>query len=59
MAIPLLRSIFLEADDLVQAMQARGYTTDRRTEPQFAMYRKDWLVVVGLVFLLVTLAVLG
>ena len=50
LVIPLLRNIFLEADELVQAMEARGYT-GRRTEPEFALQRGDWIALAGLVFL--------
>jgi energy-coupling factor transporter transmembrane protein EcfT len=44
LVIPLLRNIFLEADELVQAMQARGYT-GRRTEPAFRLHRGDWIAM--------------
>ena len=47
LVIPLLRNAFLEAEELVQAMEARGYT-GRRTEPEFAMRRGDWIALVCL-----------
>lgn len=50
LAIPLLKNIFLEADELVQAMEARGYT-GVRTEPEFNLRRGDWIALAGLVFL--------
>jgi energy-coupling factor transporter transmembrane protein EcfT len=50
LVIPLLRNVFLEADELVQAMEARGYT-GRRTEPEFALQRSDWLALSGLALL--------
>jgi len=45
LVIPFLRNIFLEADELVQAMEARGYT-GRRTAPEFLMRKTDWLALV-------------
>jgi len=57
LVIPWLKNIFLEADELVQAMQARGYT-GRRTEPEFSLRQGDWIalalllcLVVGLIYL--------
>lgn len=57
LVIPWLKNIFLEADELVQAMQARGYT-GRRTEPEFSLHRGDWIaltflfcLVIGLIYL--------
>jgi len=57
LVIPWLKNIFLEADELVQAMQARGYT-GRRTEPEFSLRQSDWValtlllcLVAGLIYL--------
>ncbi len=44
LVIPLLRNTFLEAEELVQAMEARGYT-GRRTEPEFRLRRGDWIAL--------------
>ena len=44
LVIPLLRNTFLEAEELVQAMEARGYT-GQRTEPEFTLHRGDWIVL--------------
>jgi len=54
LVIPLLRNIFLQAEELVQAMQARGYT-GRRTAPEFLMRRLDWIALVFIVTLSFTL----
>lgn len=56
LVIPLLRNIFLEADELVQAMEARGYT-GRRTALEFAMRPADWigLMVIAIIVLSLTL----
>ena len=53
LVIPLLRNIFIEAEELVSAMEARGYT-GRRTPPEFLMRRADWftLLFIGTVFLI-------
>jgi energy-coupling factor transporter transmembrane protein EcfT len=55
LAIPMLRRIFLRADDLVLAMEARGYS-ENRILPRLHSKKSDWLLlafVVGL-FLLIT-----
>jgi biotin transport system permease protein len=54
LVIPLLRNIFLQAEELVQAMQARGYT-GRRTPPEFLMRRVDWTALAFIVILSFTL----
>ncbi len=54
LVIPLLRNIFLEAEELVQAMEARGYT-GHRTPPEFLMRRLDWLALVFIVTIAFTL----
>ena len=50
LVIPLLRNVFQEAEELVQAMESRGYT-GRRTEPEFAMRPGDWTVLILLLLL--------
>jgi energy-coupling factor transporter transmembrane protein EcfT len=39
--IPFLRRLFLSADRLSEAMEARCYT-ERRTDPQLAAHPRDW-----------------
>ena len=56
-AVPLLRRIFENADQLVTAMEARAYS-ENRTDPVFTPQPRDWFtlaVVVGLCGLLVFL----
>ena len=52
LVIPLLRNTFLEADELVRAMEARGYT-GRRTEPEFSMHPGDWIALILLLFIFI------
>jgi energy-coupling factor transporter transmembrane protein EcfT len=42
LAVPILRRIFLRADDLVLAMEARGYS-ENRTLPCLNSKKSDWL----------------
>lgn len=48
LGFPLLRRTFERADDLVAAIEARGYT-ENRTNPELFSNRRDWisLLVVG------------
>ncbi len=57
LVIPLLRNTFLEAEELVQAMEARGYT-GRRTEPEFTLGRGDGIALACLFFLALALIIL-
>lgn len=50
LAIPMLRRIFLKADDLVLAMEARGYT-ENRTMPRLCSKKSDWLSLLFVVSL--------
>ena len=56
LVIPLLRNIFLEAEELVHAMEARGYT-GRRTPPEFLMRRVDWVALGFIVIIAISLIV--
>ena len=42
---PLMRRTFERADNLVAAMEARGFTEDR-TDPEFASHRQDWIALI-------------
>ena len=44
LGFPLLRRTFERADDLVAAMEARGFT-ENRTDPQLAAHRRDWIAL--------------
>jgi biotin transport system permease protein len=50
LAVPMLRRIFLRADDLVLAMEARGYS-ENRTLPRLYSKKSDWLSLVFVVIL--------
>jgi len=56
LGFPLMRRTFERADDLVAAMEARGYS-ENRTDPELTASRRDWvaLMVVGLLCLIVIL----
>jgi energy-coupling factor transporter transmembrane protein EcfT len=51
-AVPLIRRIFENADKLTDAMEARCYI-DRRTDPELASTRKDWLALLVVICLCV------
>jgi energy-coupling factor transporter transmembrane protein EcfT len=50
LVVPMLRRIFLRADDLVLAMEARGYS-ENRTMPCLYSKKSDWLSLVFVVTL--------
>ena len=52
LALPLMRRLFEDTDNLILAMQARQYN-DQRTDPLLAMQPIDWIV--GLVIALLSL----
>lgn len=45
-ALPLLRRLFEDTDNLILAMQARSYS-DRRTDPRLSFEPIDWIVAAG------------
>jgi energy-coupling factor transporter transmembrane protein EcfT len=55
LAIPMLRRIFLRADDLVLAMEARGYS-ENRILPRLHSNKSDWLFLAFVIslFLMMT-----
>jgi energy-coupling factor transporter transmembrane protein EcfT len=55
LAIPMLRRIFLRADDLVLAMEARGYS-ENHTLPRLHSKKSDWLLLAFVIslFLMMT-----
>lgn len=58
LGFPLLRRTFERADDLVAAMDARGFT-ENRTDPRLVSHRRDWIalcVVTGMCFVAVLMA---
>jgi energy-coupling factor transporter transmembrane protein EcfT len=44
LGFPLMRRTFERADDLVAAMEARGFT-ENRTDPELALSRRDWVAL--------------
>jgi len=44
LGFPLIRRTFERADDLVAAMEARGFT-ENRTDPQLVSHRRDWVAL--------------
>lgn len=54
---PLIRRIFERADDLVAAMEARAYT-EHRTDPELTADKKDWVALMVVCCLCVSLAII-
>ncbi len=54
---PLIRRIFERADDLVVAMEARAFT-EHRTDPELTADKKDWIALMVVCCLWVSLAIL-
>jgi len=50
LGFPLLRRTFERADDLVVAMEARGFT-ENRTDPELALHKRDWISMIVVCFL--------
>ncbi|MFO8083177.1 MAG: energy-coupling factor transporter transmembrane component T [Desulfobacterales bacterium] len=49
-AIPMLRRIFLRADELILAMEARGYSENRKLR-RFSATKSDWLCLIVVITL--------
>ena len=45
LGFPLMRRTFERADDLVAAMEARGFT-ENRTDPELAANQRDWIALI-------------
>ena len=52
-----MRRIFQRADDLVIALEARGFT-EHRTDPELAASKRDWIALMVVGCLCVSLAVI-
>ena len=46
LGFPLMRRTFERADDLVAAMEARGFT-ENRTDPELVSHRRDWVALIA------------
>jgi len=57
LGFPLMRRTFERADDLVAALEARGFT-ENRTDPELASNRRDWVALLVLGGLCITVVVL-
>ena len=55
--IPFLRRLFLSADRLTEAMEARCYS-DLRTDPLLSSRKSDWWMLCGIIVITVLLSVL-
>jgi energy-coupling factor transporter transmembrane protein EcfT len=56
LGFPLMRRTFERADDLVAAIEARGFT-ENRTDPGLVSHRRDWIALLVLSGLCITLVV--
>lgn len=57
LGFPLMRRTFERADDLVAAMEARGFT-ENRTDPELASSRRDWIALFVIIALSTTATLL-
>ena len=46
LAFPLMRRTFERADNLVAAMEARGFT-ESRTDPELVLHKRDWISLIA------------
>lgn len=54
LGFPLIRRTFERADDLVAAMEARGFT-ENRTDPQLVSHRRDWIALIVVIGVCLTI----
>ncbi len=52
LGFPLMRRTFERADDLVAAMEARGFT-ENRTDPELVVHQRDWIALIVIISLCV------
>ncbi len=57
LGFPLMRRTFERADDLVAAMEARGFT-ENRTDPELVSHPRDWVALIVVSCLCVSLVIL-
>jgi energy-coupling factor transporter transmembrane protein EcfT len=57
LGFPLMRRTFERADDLVAAMEARGFT-ENRTDPELVSNQRDWIALIVIVGLCVAVIIL-
>jgi energy-coupling factor transporter transmembrane protein EcfT len=57
LGFPLMRRTFERADDLVAAMEARGFT-ENRTDPELVSNQRDWIALIVIIGLCVSVIIL-
>ncbi|MGB5746600.1 MAG: energy-coupling factor transporter transmembrane component T [Desulfobacterales bacterium] len=57
LGFPLMRRTFERADDLVAAMEARGFT-ENRTDPELAAHQRDWIALLVVTCLCISVIIL-
>jgi len=57
LAFPLMRRTFERADNLVAAMEARGFT-ENRTDSKLALHKRDWISLIAVCLLSVLMLIL-
>ena len=57
LGFPLMRRTFERADDLVAAMEARGFT-ENRTDPELVSHPRDWITLIAVGSLCILILVL-
>jgi energy-coupling factor transporter transmembrane protein EcfT len=57
LTFPLMRRTFERADNLVAAMEARGFT-ENRTDPELALHKRDWISLAAVCLLSIFLLLL-
>ncbi len=57
LGFPLMRRTFERADDLVAAMEARGFT-ENRTDPELVSTQRDWIALIVIIGLCVSVIIL-
>jgi len=57
LGFPLMRRTFERADDLVAAMEARGFT-ENRTDPALVSHPRDWITLIAVGSLCILILVL-
>jgi energy-coupling factor transporter transmembrane protein EcfT len=57
LGFPLMRRTFERADDLVAAIEARGFT-ENRTDPELVSHQRDWVALSVVISLCMVVAIL-
>jgi len=57
LGLPLIRRTFERADNLVAAMEARGFT-ENRTDPELVSHKRDWIALIAVSCLCISMLIL-